>query len=894
MYQATATIPTLNQGPTLAPQLEQGRRETDPKTSKPFNEWIKGTTEKLERLNSEVWRELHLTWLLIDLFIEGKHMLRRRHRGFGFDVIPMPDTTASSVREQNKLGFFSRVLQSKWVASRTKINGVPGDDTEESAAVARLVGKFMKAVEPLVYSEWFRQREALGGQTCGAYARYFHFDPNADGGYADEPIIEEQQVKFGEDAGECLECGYAGGAGEFGYGSGAVGAASGGEFLAGRGGDIAGAVSSAGMAGPGPEPVPDSGVAGAMGLAGPANGVVCPDCGSSLVQIDEMPVTMVQNVTGYQKRKLGNLRGESVPYTRLRHEISTTLEDSPWMRWRQRLRIEQIKQMYPHVKLGPFDSQTRDSGLEVEDAIQRTVGGYQNTALLGYWSKDRAQYGEITHWWLKPAMYHDYVFPMDTPTNEVDPETGQPAMIPAGTKAIDVYPDGMHFILLSGVDQPVVVENDAHTDHWVSAPYHLRFLAGVGIGINDAVEMQRQWNVVLGLVFTHIRTAALPGWLYDKDTISPDEVRKLGQPQMSVPASLRNKPENTRLEQLVYQMAPGQIPSHIPWYIGQLDANMQTIAGALIDEGVPGTNSKTATGTIEMVQASQQHNSPEFALKGDADVRSADVMIKLAKKHMPEERFLAIGGKWGRYETMKFSSADLDSGVFRLEAKRDSWLPNTRASKQEGIEKVLMLAGGVQGLVEMQNAAPDLLDQLEEAYDVTIHGDTYSANVILCRQRIDQIKQQAPMFEQMAAGIAPMVDPETGAVTDPLMMLAEEVVNALRPPIEMEEPGHLLSIEYLRPFLITDEGKEASDLERACVKAMIRRHLQSEMMVQQTMAMMQMAAMPPMPEEEGANGQPQPKKTDKDKRKDSARANVNPKPKNPAPQSKQRAPAMAG
>ena len=78
----------------------------------------------------------------------------------------------------------------------------------------------------------------------------------------------------------------------------------------------------------------------------------------------------------------------------------------------------------------------------------------------------------------------------------------------------------------------------------------------------------------------------------------------------------------TSLEQFVYQMRPGQIPSHIPWYIGQLDANMQTAAGALVNEGVPGMDSKTATGAELMNQASNQHNAPEYALKGDADVRS--------------------------------------------------------------------------------------------------------------------------------------------------------------------------------------------------------------------------------------------------------------------------------
>jgi hypothetical protein len=847
VYQSQASIPTLNNGPNLAPQLKQDQQETAPSTSKPFNEWIKGTTEKLERQDHEIWRELHLVWMLIALFIEGKHMLRRRHRGFGFDVVPLPDSTAAAVREQNKLGFYSRNLLSKWTSSRTKIDGVPGDNTEQAAGAARIAENFLEAIQPMLYDEQFRLREGMGGQICGVYGRYFCYDEKADGGYIDEPIIEEQPFKLEDD--KCLACGYEGPTGQF----------------AGEGDGLADGFQSG-----------DVGIEGVSvaqpAIGAQAGGIACPNCGA-IGQIDQMPTTSVRNLVGFQKRKLGNLHSESVPYTRLRHEIATTLEKSPWARWKERKRVEEIKQEFKGVKVGPADSQMRDSGLEVEDTLQRTVGGYQNTATLGYWGKDRAQYGDVTHWWLSPAMYHDYVFPMDTPI--ADGST-----IPGGTKAIDLFPTGMHFVMVSGNDQPVMLEDDAHTRHWVTSPYHLRFLAGIGLGINDAVEMQRQWNVVLGLVFTHIRTAALPGWLYDKDTISPDEVKKLGQPQMSIPASLRNKPENTRLEQLVYQMQPGQIPSHIPWYIQQLDSNMQTISGALINEGVPGMDSKTATGTQAMVSASQQHNAPEFALKGDADLRSAYLIIELARKHMPEQRFLSVAGKWGQYDVIQFSGADLNSGQFRLEAKRDSWLPNTRFNKQEGIEKVLTLTGGIQGLIELQNAAPDLLDQIEEAYDVTIHGDTYSANVILCRERIDQIKQQAPMFEQMAVGLAPAIDPMTGAVIDPMTMLAEEIINALQPPIEPEEPGHLLSIEYDRQWLVTDEGKKASKLERVCVKAMIRRHMEAEVMVQQITAQAQMAAMPVMPM---PPGEEEAHKTESDKRQDSARANLKGIPANSMP-----------
>lgn len=851
MQTSTAIIPSLS-GPNLAPRLDQSKAET-PKTPQPFQEWIKETTAKLERVNLDTWRELHLVWLLLNLYIEGKQMLRKRHRGFGFDVIPMPDSTAASVREQNKLGFYSQVLMSKWVSSRTKVEGVATDDSEESQELARLVEAILEDLQEGVYSEAFRQREAIGGQVCGSYARYFYYDGEADGGYTQEAITNESDVKLGEDSAQCLDCGYAGLATDFGSPFDGVNESAGSAYIADESNPLGDYRASE---------VEPAGNGSNGGL-----GATCPQCGSSFIQVDEMPAAKVVNIAGYQKKRVGKVVGKTVPYTRVRHEVGQSLEDSPWCRWKERIRIEEIKAMFPGIKVGTWDSQMRDSGLEVEDTMQRTVGGYQNTAMLGYWSKDRAEYGEVTHWWLTPPMYADYVFPIDIET--------QSGPIPAGTKATDAFPHGMHFILVSGCDQPLAMEDDCHRDHWVTAPYHLRFLAGTGIGINDAAEMQRQFNVVLGLVFTQIRTAAIPGWLYDKDTIAPDEIRKLGQPQMNVPVSIRNRPEGTRIEQLVHRMEPGQIPSHIPWYIGQLDANMQTTAGALINEGLPGVDSKTATGAQLNASAAQQHNSPEFALKGDADVRSAKLMLKLAHDNYDAPRF--IRGKNGKQAGIWFTGAELDEGRVRLQAKRDSWLPNTRLDKQAGIEKVLALTGGIVGLLQLQDAAPDLLAQIEEAYDVTIHGESYTANQILCRQRVEQIKKLAPQFEQMAMSIAPQIDPMTGMPIDPAQMIAAQIIQSLQPPVVPEEPNHVLSIKWLRDWLVTDEGKEASPMVRASVIGLIHAHIEAAAMEAQTQGQMQMAAqMPAMEQQAAMQGQQQVQKSEADMWKESARANLKP------------------
>lgn len=937
MSSATLAQPA-NDAPNYAAAAPlQQYLDADGKPQKPFEEWLKTKCDELERQEEKEWQELALLWLWINLFVEGKHFFVKKHRGFGYDVIPMPNSTTANVREQNKLGFYFRTLQSRWVASRTKIQAVAGDDSDESQGAAKAADNWYAALEDMLYPEKFRQEESVAAAIHGSYARYFYYDDEADGGYGERPITEQQEFA-GEDIGECLDCGYTGEASEFGgvqppegvdpqaalydqqslqniqpAQAGAVNGLQIGNppanrtsgmptMAAGNGGMDMAAQSGMQQAGGYPGAIPDA------SMAEPQSGsnvldaqTLCPACASPNVSISPGQTEQLEVVTGSEKYKLGNLKALSVPYSQLRHEIAKSLEDSEWLRWTRRMRIETVKAKFPNLKIPPPNSRKSDPGLQYEDAMRRSVA----TSTGG--GTDRLQrnnrfYTDFTQWWFEPCMYSDYVFPADV-------QTVEGAVIPAGTKGLDMYPKGMYVARLEGIDAPLQVSPENKKDHWVSAPYHLRLFTGLGIGINDAIEMQRQWNLILSLVFTQIRTAALPGWLYAKDAIKPEEARTLGQPQNSVPVATRNFPENTRIEQLVHQMQPGQIPSHIPWYIGQLDANMQTSMGALVNEGVPGIDSKTATGVDRMVSAQQQHNAPEFALKGDADTRSAYVCFELSKKHFIEPRYLPLNGKHGKQGGIWLSAADLANGQVRFRAVRDSWMPNTKLDKQEAIGKLLLQFGGLQGLMMAMQTMPDFVDQCAEIFGIDIEGDIFEPTVILERQRIDQlfdmapqyaalVEQQAAMNELMMQGVEmgmmePQVDPMSGMPVpppDPLETVGMQMVEDLTPPVEVEEPAHMIAIKWLRELALTDEMKEADPLVRAGWKALIKAHLEAEAQVQ--MVMQQFAAIAnPQPPEEEQNGPPS--KTEDQKRKESANAN---KGKQGPPQGRPRPqqPAMMG
>ena len=103
-------IPTT-EGTNYAPaQPLQRYLDQNGKEQKPFSEWIKIETDKLERLDAASWVELAMVWQLMNMFINGDQLAVRNHRNGTWAKVPMPTTTTAPVRQQNKLGFYSRVL----------------------------------------------------------------------------------------------------------------------------------------------------------------------------------------------------------------------------------------------------------------------------------------------------------------------------------------------------------------------------------------------------------------------------------------------------------------------------------------------------------------------------------------------------------------------------------------------------------------------------------------------------------------------------------------------------------------------------------------------------------------------------------------------------------------
>jgi len=887
--------------------------EPNPPIQPPFEDWYKKTVLPLKEQDTVFWREIHEVWQLIALFLKGKQILVRGPRS-GWIPVAQSQSTTAPMRQQNKLSFYSQSLLAKFVQSKTDLLCEAGDDQEQSIAAAKAAEQVINYYEREIYRARFRQHEALCGQAFGTCARYFYYDKDA-GGHTKVPKTATQIMQLSEDIAYCAEpeCGYAGSPEEFGI------SADDGGLREGEDIDVApsagaetadSGIRSAGMVQDAAAGYPESNTGGLdveqdLGSGDSVSAPACPNCGSSNVLVQPGESAEVEQVVGEEDFKLGSILGLSVPYTELRHDIDRTLEESEFVVWSRRFRKETLKQKFPGLKFGTTDEENIDNGVLVGENVRRAVGGsasYWNRGGYGT-STSKDNYADLIQWWLSPCLYAEYVFPVDTKT-----VSGQ--VIPKDTKAAEMFPDGMYICTVSGIGQPLEIANEAAKDHWVTYPYHLQLFTGIGQGIDDAIEMQRQWNNILSLIYTQIRTASIPGWLYDKSVLAPDDARSLGQPQNNVPADLRIH-EGRRLSDLILKLEPGQIPAHIPWYVGQLDANMQTSMGALSDQGLPGADSKTATGSQIFAAEAQGFQAPWTDLKAEADVRSGYIFLDLFKKHCPEPQFFPFKGKRGSVGGAYLSAENLADGKIVVKYRPGSYLPENRFDKQESLAKALQFFGGVQGLMMAQQLMPGLVDIASEALAIELSADAHDIHALRCHERIEQLKQLEPLGQQMLQMAQmmpppmPEVDPMSGEVMpppDPLVLIAQQLINQLQPtPPCAEEPGHILNVRYYQDWFMDDEAQTASPLMHMMMREMVKLEAQFAAQTKMAMAAMDdpMGAMQAeqqsqqQGEEQGQKAEQHDSKmkTDQQKRNDSAKANLG--SGGPAPKSNQ-APAMAG
>ena len=601
---------------------------------------------------------------------------------------------------------------------------------------------------------------------------------------------------------------------------------------------------------------------GQSGAATSGMGATCPNCGSPNIEAEEPAQAEVEAVTGYEQIELGDLVCETVPAFELKHDLTKTPQDSPYLIRRRRVRVPLLQAKFPDIQIKPLASD--DRGLGAEDDLKRSVYSAPSPMLAMANDTSGEPTADLIQVWLDPCMYSQSVLKDDFQT-----VSGQSIL--AGTRLAEMFPDGLYMAWIEGVNGCVELRNEHHRDYWVGSEYRLRAISSMGSGIEDIIEGQRQYNLIMSIIYTQLRTSAMPATLYDARLLPSGVSSYLGSLQ-NIPVELAALDDKRSLGDAVHQLSP-QPPTQAHFEYGNQLNNFMQLASRVTDfsGGLPGVNNSTATGAQIAAANSQSLFGPQLALKAEVDRRGAEIILTLFKKYAIDERYVSLSGKRGEQDGIWLSQADLSVDVF-AEVAPDSYLPQTNLERRERWQGLLMDLGGLPGLKMAMTEMPQMVEHLAELYDVDLGAEDYTAAAELSRERVDQMAQALPMWQMMAQMMPPTqmeIDPMTGAAmevpVDPMAEAGQFLVGILQPPIELEEMGHLSAIMWCREWLTTDEGKKAPAELRAGVKAMIAAHLEGMMAEAQMTGAVAMAGqpMPVMPEQD-ADGAAPPKNSNPD------------------------------
>lgn len=859
---------TGSEEPNYSPlrPLEQAA-DKSPRLDPDFEKWLCSFTQKLFDRNKETWDAKALDAQANELFYQGYQRLRRATYGAYWRPLEQKPVHYTI----NSFRFWSDLITSKWLASTTDYDIATANDTIEAASGGRVAEKIADHYAGKFYTQIFRTLEAKRAQFEGNFARYVYYNPHLPV-KARVPVVEEVEMQLGTGAGLCGECGYSGEESEFfpQEGDGAAVLPDSGAIQGPESAEMPGLGEGEPIEGPEPDETIGHEAAELPEMAGPAP--MCPNCGSSIVQMTPVEPVTVNQVTGYEEKQVGDLDVQSPSIYNLRYDVTSGLEASNYLIWDEWIDREVADALYPGIKK-PNDT---DGSVQatVREALERhsVAAGSRDTA-----REDRVKLRRV---WLRPCMYANYKLPADTET------TAGP--IPAGTKLAEMFPSGLYIAMIGELVVDLREENK--DEHWCGTGYFLLPTSGLHDGISDMREPQRQLNTGKSLLNLWMRHQASPATLINTLLVDPAEWS--GEPHKAVPIKHENLGliEGMDISKAIFPITGSPFPAGIMAYGSELKNDLQLAAHATdFSGGLPGVNNSTATGAQIAQSLAQSIHTTQLAQRAYVDARTAELTLKLFRKYCWDERWVQLKGDYGDLDGEYFTAADIDFD-FKVEPVMDSWLPRTKQQRQENLEKALMVLGSAGGFAM---APPALIAEIADTYGVDFGDEKFSQSVRVARARINQMRTNLPGLMPMIQALPPSEitqDPMTGEMVevpiDPMAELGALLVQTLQPALNPREIGMEEAINYLRAWYLTDEGRESPPELIAGVNALIDQMFmmagQVQGMIAAQGAQVQMAGMPPMPPggpegESPSSGAGKPKKTEQDRRNDSARANFDPK-----------------
>ncbi len=695
---------------SLKPLIDLKNKSTDRKlpTTK-LNEALKEKWTYYSKHEDPIWREIYSVAQLVDLFIQGKQLLRR-HPNTGAWMITPIKNDAMEKRAINQMRFWENALVAKWQLSSPNIMVRPGANNDKANLAAKAGTAVTDFYEQLFYTSEFNERECKLGIRNGTYIERFRMDDSIQGVTGLRSIIENKNLTIGGGFGYCAECETQGSADMF-------------------------------------EP----------NLQSPVPSFKCPNCGKNTSDVAPPAQAQgVRSVAGQEKVQQGEIVCEQLPLQACRWNLMCRPEESSWFIYQQRTSLSAI-----HRLLGPLELKggADDIGLDILDKL-----AYVGQALSGS-SVGGDRKPEIFR---QPVKVEEMALGPDDLVDiklNKEEETVCGQSIPAGVPLSEVYPNGAVICGLNDMSVITGIYAETHREYVVSGYWHMNPNSGAGQGIGDSIEVQKRFNTFDTQATAGLQAGTTPGFLYIKGVIDENEARYLSDPRVAIPVDWSLLPNEAKdLRKLVApaftpSTAPGQIWQHLQGFITQ---QFQNTTGVMeFSSGLPGMAGRndTATGASIEQATSQAISTPTLQGKACVRKRGMEITIKLFKQCMPIPRWFPMKGKFGRQEFKELSGIDVDAEL-RFEVVKNSELTRTIYDIRKDLTDFYTQFGGIMGFLQAKKMFPREVSETANQWNVEIEDEDYTVIESICTKRIEQMKQgmsQTQNPEELLSFIQPPV-----------------------------------------------------------------------------------------------------------------------------------------
>ena len=724
-------------------------------------------------------------------YIEGRQLgFISPKTGTWVDVVPEPGDPYY-VNNQTKV--YVRSLLKEWARANARLSVDPRDDRMESQGKARVSKYLIDLYRDRLFRAVEKHTEAMYAFTAGTYFRKTFWDFSKTEYKDVVPKYEDQILKIGTDSLYCPTCGY-------------------GEEIESAPPTEQTNPSVQSPIPPSTNPEVPSPQIQAEG-PGPINytddfapqteQTVCPQCGG-VAELTRGPEVNFPQVVGEEEVVTGDIN--SAPVDPMEVKVQNRARKIPgslWLLHTFRMDRDLAKSMFPHAKLDVTDS--GHMPMHYQNILVSSPGNYNTKDMRGQSAPLGAEDNtvEMQVLWLDPPKYQDFTFPMEGYEHPCG-FRAEP-----GAAAKDQFPEGVRLWFCGA--ELVDIWGESKNDVWSCGRYFLMPQTFWGSGIEDTHEQQRQLNELESLLLENSLHAAAPPAVYNPLKISGSSLQ--GKPRARIP--LKNPKLDDEPSKYIEFVQGRQLGSEVPMQIEAKKRDLQALFGAFsVVSGMPDVNITTATGMAILRDQALGFLGPPLELKGELEVDWAYQVLKLCKKHMTGKRFLKFG-KYSQIEGMWFEASDIETDLV-ITVSPDSIFPRNSLERRNDLQEAGTAFGLPMGI--WNPAVPQHLRTLAaERYDIPMDADKALAHQRLQRIELDKLKQAYQMI--LAQGVVP---------TDAMGNVDERVVAlvASAVPPNLLRDDHMVHFEWIRDYLVTDEGLEEDPVIQKVLELHMEMHLQ--------------------------------------------------------------------